>query len=262
MSDPPEHVTEAELQAYFDGELGPERRRAVETHLAAHPEDALRLESYRGHDRLIRRAYRTLADRPISPRMLRAVVQHGAVDRRRGFFWPAVALASGILLFVAGATSGWYGRTLLAPTDPRAHTLVADAAAAHLVYVVEVRHPVEVPASEEAHLATWLGRRLDVPLRVPDLSESGYELVGGRLLPAEAGRPAAQLMYQDVGGRRVTLYVRATPGDQRTAFRFAREGDLSALYWEDGAVAWVLVGELPRAQLLELANRVYAALQG
>jgi anti-sigma factor RsiW len=194
--------------------------------------------------------------------MLRAVMQHGAVRAHRRWFWPATALAAGILLFVAGATSGWYGRTLLAPADPRAQTLVADAAAAHLVYAVEVRHPVEVPASEQDHLATWLGRRLDVPLRLPDLSESGYELVGGRLLPAAQGRPAAQLMYQDVGGRRVTLYIRATPGDQKTAFRFAREGELSALYWEDGEVAWVLVGELPRAQLLELANRVYAALQG
>jgi anti-sigma factor RsiW len=261
MTDPAEHVTEAELHAYFDGELGPESRRAVEAYLAAHPEDALRLESYRGQDMLIRRAYRTLAERPIGPRMLQSLMGHDTTGARRRWLWPAAALAAGILLFVAGATSGWFGRTLLAPMDARAHALVADAAAAHLVYAVEVRHPVEVPASEQDHLATWLGRRLQVPLRVPDLRESGYELVGGRLLPAEAGRPAAQLMYQDVGGRRVTLYVRTTSGDQRTAFRFAREGNLSALYWEDGEVAWVLVGELPRARLLELANQVYAALQ-
>ena len=260
MSDPAGHVPEAELHAYFDGELGPERRRAVEAHLAAHPEDALRLESYRGQDMLIRRAYRTLGERPISPRMLRALMRQGGMRAPRRWFWPA-ALVAGVLLFAAGTTSGGYGRTLLAPADPHAQTLVADAAAAHLVYAVEVRHPVEVPASEQDHLATWLGRRLDVRLRVPDLTKSGYELVGGRLLPAEKGRPAAQLMYQDVGGRRVTLYVRTTPGAQQTAFRFAREGDLSALYWEDGEVVWVLVGELPRARLLELANQVYAALQ-
>ena len=261
MTDPAEHVSEAELHAYFDGELEADRRRAVEAHLAAHPEDAARLESYRGHDKLIRRAYRPLADRPVAPRLIRFLIDHGPVRPRRRWFWPAAALAAGILLFAAGTTSGWYGRALFAPSDPRAQALVADAAAAHLVYAVEVRHPVEVPASEQDHLATWLGRRLEVPLRVPDLSESGYDLVGGRLLPAEAGRPAAQLMYQDVGGRRVTLYVRATPDHQRTAFRFARQGDLSALYWEDGDVAWVLVGELPRARLLELANKVYAALQ-
>jgi anti-sigma factor RsiW len=261
MTDPAENVTEAELHAYFDGELDAERRRAVAEHLAAHPDDALRLESYRGQEVLIRRAYRPLAYRPMSPDMLRGLLRH-AVRPQRRWLWPAAVVAAGLLLFAAGTTSGWYGHALLAPTDPREHMLVADAAAAHLVYAVEVRHPVEVPASEQDHLATWLGRRLDVPLRIPDLDESGYELVGGRLLPAEQGQPAAQLMYQDVGGRRVTLYVRTTAGDQQTAFRFAREGDLSAFYWEDGKVAWVLVGELPRAQLLELANRVYAALQG
>ena len=260
MTDPAGHVTEAELHAYFDGELSPERLRAVEAYLAAHPEDADRLESYRGHDMLIRRAYRALAERPLPPRLLPIEARRRAPSVQG--WWRAMAVAAGIVLFVVGAASGWYGHELLTPAAPRTASLVADAAAAHLVYAVEVRHPVEVPASEQDHLATWLGRRLEVPLSVPDLGESGYELVGGRLLPAEKGQPAAQLMYQDSGGRRVTLYVRATPGDEETAFRFAREGDLSALYWRDGDVAWVLVGELPRAQLLELANRVYAALQG
>jgi anti-sigma factor RsiW len=69
-------------------------------------------------------------------------------------------------------------------------------------------------------------------------------------------------MYEDGGGRRLTLYMRAAPNDERTAFRFDREGKLSALYWEDGKVAWVLLGELPREQLLEIAYQVYAALQG
>ena len=41
----------------------------------------------------------------------------------------------------------------------------------------------------------------------------------------------------------------------------AGEGKLSVLYWEDGKVAWVLLGELPREQLLDLAHQVYAALQ-
>ncbi|HEX6113100.1 MAG TPA: anti-sigma factor [Geminicoccaceae bacterium] len=260
MTEPAGHVTEAELHGYFDGELSPERRRAVEAHLATHPEDADRLESYRGHDMLIRRAYRALAERPLPPQLLR-LVSHHDTPRVRG--WRRVlAAAAATVLFVMGAASGWYGHELLAPALMRAESLVADAAAAHLVYAVEVRHPVEVPASEEAHLATWLGRRLAVPLRVPDLGESGYELVGGRLLPAADGLPAAQLMYQDGGGRRVTLYVRASPGGEQTAFRFAREGGLSALYWRDGDVAWVLVGELPRDQLVELAERVYAALQG
>ena len=74
MSDPAGHVPEAELHAYFDGELGPERRRAVEAHLAAHPEDALRLESYRGQDMLIR-ALPTIARHV--PNVLYAIVGDG-----------------------------------------------------------------------------------------------------------------------------------------------------------------------------------------
>jgi anti-sigma factor RsiW len=260
MTDPTAHVTEAELHAYFDGELAPERRPAVEAHLAAHPEDVDRLESYRGHDLLVRRAFRPLAERPLPAPMVRALFRpRGRAPRR---WWRATAAAAAAaLLFVAGATSGWYGRALLAPAEPAVHTLLADAAAAHLTYTAEVRHAVEVAASEQDHLATWLGRRLDVPLRVPDLTGSGYELVGGRLLPAIQGRPAAQLMYEDEGGHRLTLYMRSAPGDERTAFRFSREGKLSVLYWEDGKVAWVLLGELPREQLLDLAHQVYAALQ-
>jgi anti-sigma factor RsiW len=260
MTDPQEHVTEAELHAYFDGELSPERRRAVEAYLAHHPGDADRLESYRGHDMLIRRAYRSLAERPLSARLLRAVT-HRAAPRLRGWWRALAGTAAGVALLVVGAASGWYGHELLVPASLRGDSLVADAAAAHLVYAVEVRHPVEVPASEQAHLATWLGRRLAAPLQIPDLSESGYELVGGRLLPAASGQPAAQLMYQDGAGGRVTLYARTIPGAEQTAFSFAREGDLSALSWRDGDVAWVLVGDRPRAELFELAHRVYASLQ-
>ena len=261
MTDPAGHVSEAELHAYVDGELTPERRRAVEAYLASHPEDADRLQSYRGHDLLIRRTYRLLAERPIPGPMLHALVRHEVGVTRR-WWWAAASAAAALLLFVAGATSGWYGRALLVPAQPAAPTLLADAAAAHLTYTAEVRHAVEVPASEQDHLATWLGRRLEVPLRVPDLTDRGYELVGGRLLPAASGRAAAQLMYQEVGGGRLTLYMRAAPDEERTAFRFAQQDKLSALYWEDGKVAWVLLAELPREQLLELAQQVHAALQG
>ena len=79
MTGPAGHVTEAELHAYFDGELALERRHAVLAYLAAHPEDADRLESYRGQDMLIRRAFRSLAERPLPPRL----VQGSSGPRRR-----------------------------------------------------------------------------------------------------------------------------------------------------------------------------------
>ena len=99
MTDAVDPVTEAELHAYFDGELSPERRGAVEAYLGNHPEDADRLESYRGQDILIRRAYRTLAERPLSPRLL-GVVTRRETPHRRGWWQALAAAAAGLVLFV------------------------------------------------------------------------------------------------------------------------------------------------------------------
>lgn len=139
------------------------------------------------------------------------------------------------------------------------------AAVAHAVYAPEVRHPVEVNVAEgsaaeqraqEQHLARWLSKRLDLPVRLYDLRPQGFELVGGRLLPDSSG-PSAQLMYQNGNGQRITLYLRRPEPGTATDFRFQRDGDLNLFYWVEDGFGCALVGKLPRAQLLTLAEAVY-----
>ncbi|MGQ9366999.1 anti-sigma factor family protein [Azospirillum sp. ST 5-10] len=243
-------IGEADLHAWLDGELPPDRAAAVERHLAARPEDARRLESYRAQAALIGRAYAPLAAPPATLSTLPPVPRL----RRRPPAWAAAAAA--VLLFAAGLGAGWLARAAL-PAGGAMDPVVADALAAHLVYAAEVRHPVEVPADQEAHLVAWLSRRLGAPLAVPRLTGAGFTLLGGRLLPAEAG-PAAQFMYEDAGGRRVTVYVRATPEGTDTAFRIAGEDGVTALYWKDRGLSWAVAGEVDRALLDDLAHRVYA----
>ncbi len=260
MSGPETWIGEAELHAHLDGELEAERCAAVEAFLAVHPEQALRARRLRRQTRLIAQAYGPLLERPLPPALVALALRAVRQPARR---WPRLAAAAVVALALlgSGAGAGWWWRaqSALAPTEAG---FLADALSAHQVYTIEVRHPVEVGADEADHLVTWLSRRLGLALAAPDLSGQGYELVGGRLLPAPHG-PAAQLMYQEPSGRRLTLYVRpsADPADE-TAFRFASEGQLSALYWRDQGGAWALLGELPRDQLLRLAHQVYQALQG
>jgi anti-sigma factor RsiW len=172
----------------------------------------------------------------------------------------AAAAAASVLLLAGGVGTGWWLHDRAAPIAPQEPAFVVDAFSAHQVYAVEVRHPVEVGADQTDHLAAWLSRRLGFPLSVPSLTGQGFELVGGRLLPSTIG-PAAQLMYQDASGRRLTCYIRASADPEETAFRFAREGGLLAFYWRDRGQAWALLGELPRDELLRLAHTVYRTLE-
>ncbi len=136
---------------------------------------------------------------------------------------------------------------------------VVNAIGAHSVYVPEVRHPVEVKAAEE-HLVRWLNRRVGAPFVAPSLVEHGWKLMGGRLVP-DSGLPAAQFMYEDGSGRRLTLYIRKETGLYNTSFRFAEREGFGAFYWIDRPLAYALAGRLRREELMDLANIVYAQLE-
>ena len=150
----------------------------------------------------------------------------------------------------------------VAAAQARAQPLTALAARAHYVYTREKRHAVEVAAADQEHLVTWLSRRLDVPLKVPVLSEQGYTLMGGRLLPG-TNAPVAQFMYEDASQRRLTLYVVGKKHKEPvTAFRFIQEGLVNVFYWVDPDCAYAISGEIDRTELSRIANVVYKQLEG
>jgi anti-sigma factor RsiW len=242
-----ETIREDELQAWVDGRLDDARRAQVEQYLAANPQEAQRLADYRRQNELLHALFEPVAAEP-APRRLRArMPRRWLAPLRYGAMAASLALA---------AVFGWFLRGVQEPLVV-AETLPRQAAIAHVVYAPEVQHPVEVDAAQEEHLVKWLSKRLDLPVRAPQLGSAGFELVGGRLLPG-ADRPAAQFMYQDAAGGRVTLYVSADGGENReTAFRYAREGNVSVFYWVDGRVGYALSGEVERDKLLAVAEAVY-----
>lgn len=139
--------------------------------------------------------------------------------------------------------------------------LATRAARAHAIYASEVRHPVEVDASQQDHLVKWLSKRLGFNLKIPVLATEGFELLGGRLLPGPEG-PVAQFMYQDASGKRLTLYVsRRSRAETLTAFRFAQEGPVSVFYWIDRDCGYALSGEVDKPALARVATSVYRQLE-
>jgi len=177
-----------------------------------------------------------------------------------------IGYARTAIVFAAGIAVG-AGVTMMREAPPTQNpnaavaALAARAARAHVVFASEVRHPVEVEAKEQDHLVKWLSKRLGHPLKAPVLSADGYELLGGRLLSGPEG-PVAQFMYQESGGKRLTLYVsRRSRAEQVTAFRFAREGAVSVFYWIDRDCGYALSGDIDKPTLARLANTVYKQLE-
>jgi anti-sigma factor RsiW len=171
-------------------------------------------------------------------------------------------------VFVAGVVVGGLAVTQWPPAAPGAvaaaapATLAVRAARAHAVYAAEVRHPVEVDASQQDHLVKWLSNRLGLELKIPVLAAEGFELLGGRLLPGSEGAPVAQFMYQDAAGKRLTLYVsRRNRSEALTAFRFAKEGPVSVFYWIDRECGYALSGEIEKPALARVATAVYRQLE-
>ena len=268
-----------QLSAWLDAELDPAEQAGVDAWLREHPEQAALTRLWAADRDALRARLEPVLDEPVPPALLQTVAIAGRdAPAANQPHWRRAAVAAALVLggivlgslIGAGAVSSSPATFAALPLPWRPAALAATswphrAAVAHAVYAPEVRHPVEVnvvegSASEqkaqEEHLARWLGKRLNLPVRLYDLRPQGFELVGGRLLPDLVG-PSAQLMYQNGAGQRVTLYLRRPEAGADTAFRFQREGDLNLFYWVEDGFGCALVGKLPREQLLAMANAVY-----
>jgi len=259
----PEQISEDDLNAYADGALDTVARARVEAWLTTHPDDADRVASWRKQSADLHAEFDQVLDEPL-PEAMQAALARGSADPGRWAGWMRAAAA--VVLFVAGAATGWGIRGELRgtqTTQTMAAGFVHQAVGAHVVFTAEGRHAVEARAdTEEQHLISWLSKRLGQPIKPPPLSEMGFQLYGGRLV-ADAGGPAAQFMYQDSQKRRVTLYVRHTRRagiNGKTAFRFASERGVSAFYWIDSPMSYALIGRMKREDLLKLARIVYQNL--
>ena len=258
------------LSAWLDDELSADQRAQIDTWLRDHPEDALRVRLLAADRDAVRARLASGIEDPVPTRLEQLVWNHAPSTAPRGWQRWAAAVAVFTLGCAAGAGAMWQ----LQDDDSR----VANggweqrALLAHAVYVPEVRHPVEVAVqgaspqdnrAQEEHLAHWLTKRIDRPVKLFDLRAQGYELVGGRLLP-DVNSPCAQLMYQRTGEtspQRVTVYLRKPDANTPAAFRYERHGELGMFYWIEGSTGYALVGALPRDHLLGLAEAIYKQVQ-
>ncbi|MDT9000283.1 anti-sigma factor [Paucibacter sp. APW11] len=275
---------DATLHAYVDGQLSAYEAAEVTHWLQSHPEQAARVLEWRSQRAALQGLKAQMLDEPVPAALLQALRPAAARSRRQDLAPWQQALAAALLLGL-GLGLGWGAhdwhdsqgnQAKAGQQQATAPEFVRDAAIAHVVYQAERRHPVEVGADQQEHLVQWLSKRLAQPLRVPDLRDQGYRLVGGRLLPAgDSSGPAAaestlaraQFMFENEAGERLTLYISTSGPTQAAPARFRltehSEGGrtMRSFYWLDGQLGYALSGPLDAGRLNELGSLVYARLK-
>lgn len=265
-------ITEADLHAYVDGQLTPERKLRVEQFLSTHPDEHARVQDWQQQNVLMQDMLASVIDEPLP-------LSLSLQPTTRQFPW--YGLAAGVLIAGISAGSAWTVRgameeerskmafaqaisstTRAAVTDGSELTGFAQRAAiAHAVYSPDLRRPVEVSADQEQALVTWLTKRMGTTVRPPALTALGYELIGGRLLPGEQG-PVAQFMYVGAGGQRLTLYVtREVPRQSDAEFKFGKNGPVNVFYWIENNFGYAISAGTDKAELMRVSQEVYRQLK-
>src|SRR6201987_6273096 len=96
MSEQKIAITEDELHAYVDNELPAERRGDVAAWLAAHPEDAERVQSWRAMAEALHARYDSVADEAVPKRL---EIERLVGQPRK---WIYAAIAATLVAFICG----------------------------------------------------------------------------------------------------------------------------------------------------------------
>jgi anti-sigma factor RsiW len=253
----PVPLSDADIQAFVDGQLAPDRAERAAGAIASNPEIAARVADMRSRNALLREALEPVLAEPIPERLLEAAQGRRRATAAVGWLGPAFALAATLAL---GIGLGWFVRDVLIERTGTPTTFARQAAFAHALYADDANRPVEIWAADEKRLVGWLSKRLGFGVHAPDLNGIGYALVGGRLVAGNEN-PTALFMYENADKDRLSLQVRKRArGTGEVGFRYAVENGVGVFYWIDDACGYAISGKLDRAQLLKVAQIVNTQL--
>jgi anti-sigma factor RsiW len=258
---PPRPIGEDDLQAYVDDRLASDRLPDIEAHIRNNPATTQRIAAYRAQRQELKDRLGPIVLEPLPARLR---ISSLVAERRATLRSRLRTVVAACVWLSVGIGAGWIGNAFYEDVaesrlSTRLSAVTREAISAHRLFANDTSHPVEVLGGQDQHLAAWLSKRLGHALVVPDLSGNGLRLVGGRILPAGQDA-AAQVMYEDVEGSRVTFYIR-TGEVGETPLRAARHDDVQAFAWIDDGCGYVVAAALDRDRLFNIAKTTFEQLE-
>ena len=105
-------------------------------------------------------------------------------------------------------------------------------------------HLIDVQTSNKHVVKPWFNGRIDFSPPVPDLTDRGFPLAGGRL-DSVGGKTVAAIVYK----RRLhTINVFVWPDGDTTERSFEKDG-LTVAEWKQGGLRFAAISDIPLAEL-------------
>ncbi|MDQ6438000.1 anti-sigma factor [Mesorhizobium sp. LHD-90] len=253
--------SDRDIHLALDGELPEDERALYQSWLDANPDMNARATRYSDDLALIRGAVSGLAEEPVPARLAAIVTGEGkrVQPAARSAWWRQAAAAA--LIFVVGGAAGYFGAVGSAGDAAGPADRLADSAiGAYVTFAVDQPRPVEVKGVDKTYLESWLSKRTGLKLVAPDLSAQGFELLGGRILPA--GRHvAALLVYADHAGNQVSIYLSAEGKAKTKGVYTPVGGGPSAVYWLDEGFGCAIVSAAPKEVLDAVAGNAWRQIK-
>jgi anti-sigma factor RsiW len=156
--------------------------------------------------------------------------------------------ASAVLLVIITAATLPILNKLRSPDEQ----LLANAVLTGHIRSLQAGHLIDVPSSDLHTVKPWFQGKLDFSPPVPDLSELGWILIGGRLDYLD-GRPVAALIYQ----RRmhnINVFVWPRRGPAADTIQAEAAQGYQILHWNGADMTYWVVSDLNKDELMDFAR--------
>jgi anti-sigma factor RsiW len=178
---------------------------------------------------------------------IKATLPVAAPSRRtllKGFaFGSAVSAAAAALLVIAVVRAD------------RNQVIVSDVVSAHL-RSLQADHLTDVQAVDQHGIKSWFGDRLGVAPPIPDLTQQGFNLIGGRM-DYVLGKPVAAIVYRR-GEHLINLFV-AQGAQAEHGARVATMQGVNVELWSEKGFNLCAVGDMSAEDLDEFRSKFDAA---
>jgi anti-sigma factor RsiW len=245
-----EHDDSMLLNAYVDGELDASAALAFERRMV---KDKALQAAYARATALRGALSSKFSSEPVSDSLLSKIQNRTSAPAKAARFDLRQLAASVVVAALLGGSATFFGLQQLA--TPSAF----DAIIAGHERSLLAASPVDVVSSDHHTVKPWFDQRLAISPPVPELTDAGYFLAGGRV-DIVGGKPVPTLVYK-LRQHLISLVAvpRVSGRDGPDATKFATRDGYSVLTWRGSDFTYSAVSDVPRGELEAFAEKWRAA---